>query len=56
MNCYVATSVLMFQDTVRYSVELVLMKQHHVYCDLWQTVLPCKVTISHTLWLLMGAH
>jgi len=47
----------MFQNTVWCSLELNFMNHLHVYSDLWQTVLPCKVTISHTLWLLhMGAH
>jgi hypothetical protein len=47
----------MFQNMVWYSLELIFMNNLHVYCDLWQTVLPCRVTISHTLWLLlMGAH
>ena len=35
---------------------LVLMNEHHVYSDLWRTVLPWKVTMSLTPWLLlMGA-
>jgi len=42
--------------TVLYSVVLVLMNHLYVYSDLWQTVLPCKVTMSHTpSLLLMGA-
>jgi hypothetical protein len=33
------------------------MNHLHVHSDLWQTVLPCTVTMSHTPWLLlMGAH
>ena len=57
MNCYIATGILMFQDTVQYSVVLVLMNLHRVYSDLWQRVLPLKVTKSHTpSLLLMGAH
>lgn len=57
MNCYIATGILMFQATAQYSAVLVLMNHHHVYSDLWQIALPCKVTMSHTPSLLhLGAH
>ena len=54
---YIATGILMLQDTVQYSAVLVLMNHLHVYSDLWQTVLSCKVTVSHIpSLLLMVAH
>ena len=55
MNRYIATSNLMFPDTILCSI--CFMNHLHGHSDLRQTVLPCKVTMSHTPWLLlMGAH
>jgi len=55
VNCYIATSIFMFQDTVRNRTVSALMKHLHAYPHLWQALLPRKSLLSIELCTQNGA-